>query len=82
MLDEVPLGWRTRPVEVNVTSFVTQWIAGARPNAGFAIANQSDIQRMRYDVIPHDNDAQLTWYGNFRLRILYNVPDNPRTPPP
>ena len=78
----MPLGRRARSVEVNVTSFVTQWITGTRPNAGFAIANQSDIQRMRYDVISHDNDAQLAWYGNFRLRVLYNVPDNPRTPPP
>lgn len=82
MLDEVPLGWRTRPVEVNVTSFVTHWITDVRPNAGFTIANGSDVQRMRYDVIPHDNNAQLAWYGNFRLRVLYNVPDNPRTPPP
>jgi hypothetical protein len=82
ILDPIPVGWRMHPVTVNVTPLVNDWITNARPNAGFIVANSEDLRRMLYDEAPHDNNAQLSWYGNFRLQILYNVPDNPRTPPP
>lgn len=83
IIDEQGLGWRTHPVEVNVTSYLPAWLLNPQDNHGFIIADDRPVPRRDDpDAVPRDNDALLSWYGNFRLRILYNVPDNPRTPPP
>jgi hypothetical protein len=76
--DEVSLGWKTRPVEVNVTPHVGKWLSGT-PNLGFVLANDLDVPPNDVHRLPTNNDAQITWYGNFRLRLFYNIPDNPRT---
>ena len=77
LIDEVRLGSGSPFVEVDVTGHVARWLSGTRVNAGFLLANDSDPVP---DAKPDNNDAQISWYGNFRLRLLYNVPDNPRTP--
>lgn len=61
---------------VGVSSQVRDWITNARPNFGFVIAGPL----MDLSTIPNNNDARLSWYGNFRLRVLYNPALNPRAP--
>lgn len=83
VIDEQPLGWRTHPVEVNVTPYLPAWFANPQANHGFILADDRPVpHRDDPEAVPRDNDAKLSWYGNFRLRLLYNVPDNPRTPQP
>ena len=30
--------------------------------------------------LPENNEGKLSWYGNFKLRIVYNPALNPRAP--
>jgi len=64
--------------DVGVSSQVRDWISGAHPNFGFVIWGP----RPPVDPgnPPEDNDAQITWYGNFKLRIVYNPAQNPNAP--
>jgi hypothetical protein len=80
LIDEVRLGWKSHPVEIDITSYVGQWVSGARMNNGLLLANDLELLPAVADRLPKNSDVQLSWYGNFRLRVLYNVPDNPRTP--
>jgi len=80
LIDEVRLGWKSHPVEVDITPYVGQWISGARVNYGLLLANDLELPPADADRLPKNNDVQISWFGNFRLRLLYNVPDNPRTP--
>jgi hypothetical protein len=79
IVDAVPVRGRL-PVEAHVTDHVSQWISGAVANEGFVIANGDDVLPLSPTSLPRKNDAKISWYANFRLRVLYNVPDNPRTP--
>lgn len=64
--------------EITVGSLVNDWITGARPNFGFVLGGpRGPVDR---ENPPKDNDAQLSWYGNFRLAVTYNPALNPRAP--
>jgi hypothetical protein len=78
--DEVPVRGR-RPVEAHVTALVNKWISGAQINDGFVIADDTEVSTASPSQLARKNDAKISWYANFRLRVFYNVPDNPRTPP-
>ena len=80
LINEVRLSWKSHPVEVDITPYVGQWTSGARVNNGLLLANDLELLPADADRLPKNNDVQLSWYGNFRLRVLYNVPDHPRTP--
>jgi hypothetical protein len=69
-----------RPVEAHVTDLVNKWISGAQINEGFVIADDTEVSTASPSDLQRKNDARISWYANFRLRVLYNVRDNPRTP--
>lgn len=68
----------TLPVEITVGSFVNDWLTGARPNFGFVLGGPRGPIDQKNP--PKGNDAQLSWYGNFRLAVTYNPALNPRAP--
>jgi len=65
-------------IDVGVSSQVSDWVSKTRPNFGFILwgprgpADPSNPSK--------DNDAQVSFYTNFRLRIVYNPAQNPRAP--
>jgi hypothetical protein len=65
------------PQNIGVSSQVRAWITHAQPNFGFVIAGPHDADQANP---PSDNDAGVSFYTNFRLRILYNPAQNPRAP--
>ena len=65
------------PCSLDVTSQAKAWIANTHPNLGFIIAGPNlDFP----DSLPHDNVGTLTFYGGFKLQVLYNPALNPRAP--
>jgi hypothetical protein len=65
-------------IDVGVTNQVRDWVTSARPNFGFVIWGPRGL--VNPSSPPKDNDATISWYGNFRLRIVYNPASNPRAP--
>lgn len=68
----------THNILINVSGQVNEWLKQARPNHGFVLLGPTgpvDVGNM-----PRNNDAKLTWYGNFKLRVIYNPALNPRAP--
>ncbi|HTP27287.1 MAG TPA: hypothetical protein VMK12_16750, partial [Anaeromyxobacteraceae bacterium] len=63
--------------DIGVSSQVRAWLGG-RSNFGFIIGGPRPTATS--SSYPQDNDAQMSWYGNFRLRVLYNPAMNPRAP--
>jgi hypothetical protein len=53
--------------KIDVTKTVRKWIVGTEPNYGFVFAG--DVEK----VIPRQNDACATRYGNFALEVRYTV---------
>jgi hypothetical protein len=79
MPDDNEVSLPTGPnIDVGVTSQVRDWVNKTRPNFGFVVWGP------RGPVDPsspqEDNDAQVTWYGNLRLRVTYNPAQNQRAP--
>ena len=65
------------PCSVDVSYQSNQWTQQNHFNYGFIMAGP----KLDYDSgLPQDNNAQLTWYGNFQLTVLYNPALNPRAP--
>ena len=65
-------------VKIVVSGQVRDWVDKARPNFGFVISGpRGPIDR---NNPPEDNDAEVSWYQNFRLEIIYNPALNPRAP--
>ena len=62
---------------IDVSHQVNQWLKQQHFNWGFIIAGP---KLSTDDPLPKDNNAQLTWYKNFKLVILYNPALNPRAP--
>jgi hypothetical protein len=62
---------------MGVSSQVRQWIEG-RTNLGFVLAGPTGL--VDSSNFPKNNDAKVTWYGNFRLRIAYDPAQNPKAP--
>jgi len=79
MPDDIEASLPSGPsIDVGVSSQVRDWVSKTRTNFGFIIwgprgpANPGNP--------PEDNDAQVSWYTNFKLRIVYNPALNPRAP--
>ncbi len=62
---------------IGVSGQVRDWIGG-KPNLGFVLAGPTGL--VDSSNPPENNDAKVTWYGNFRLHIVYNPAQNPRAP--
>jgi hypothetical protein len=73
---EVPLP-ADCPTTIEVTSQVQAWINKSHHNFGFILAGPRMVFN---DDLPTDNDRNLTIYGNFQLKILYDRLRNPRAP--
>ena len=68
-------GDRFTPCSIDVSYQANQWTQQNHFNYGFMMAGP----KLSLDSpIPHDNNAQTTWYGNFQLKVLYNAALNPR----
>ena len=65
-------------INVGVGGQVRDWVSGSRPNFGFVIDTSRD--RFNASYHPKDNELQVSWYTNFRLRVVYNPALNPRAP--
>jgi hypothetical protein len=65
-------------IDVGMSSQVREWITKAHSNHGFVIWGPRPP--IGPGTPPEDNDAQLSFYSNFRLRIVYNPAQNPRAP--
>ncbi|MGH9495037.1 MAG: hypothetical protein ACRD3B_08580 [Candidatus Sulfotelmatobacter sp.] len=65
-------------INIDVSSQVRDWITKARPNFGFVIAGP----RLPPDQgsPPEDNKAKVSFYSNFKLRVIYNPAQNPHAP--
>ena len=63
-------------IAIGVTSQVKDWVGKVRPNFGFVVGGPRTAGADPYE----DNDAQVTWYSNFRLRVVYVPAQNPRAP--
>lgn len=68
----------TAVVEVDVSAHVSDWVTKVRPNFGFVISGPRGL--VDPGNPPKDNDAQLSFYQNFRLTVIYNPDLNPRAP--
>jgi hypothetical protein len=62
---------------VDVSYQANQWASQKHFNWGFIIAGPKFSTD---NPLPKDNNAQLTWYRNFKLTIMYNPALNPRAP--
>jgi hypothetical protein len=61
---------------VDVHNQVNLWTSGQHPNYGFIISGPVDPFGRQI----HNNSAQLTWYGQFSLTVVYNPTSNPQAP--
>lgn len=68
----------THAINIGVASQVQDWVQNTRPNLGFVVAGPTGL--VNTSNPPKDNDAKISWYGNFRLRVTYNPAQNPRAP--
>lgn len=66
-------------VDIAVSADVAKdWVDGTRPNYGFVL--DTSLPHVDGDNHPTDNNLQVSWYKNFRLRVTYNAVLNPRAP--
>lgn len=65
-------------VDANVSFQVRQWLSGTHANNGFVIWGPNDFPTANNH--PTDNNAEVSWYSNFRLRVTYDPSKNPNAP--
>src|SRR5262245_18709721 len=63
---------------IGVEPAVRDWIDKKRKNFGFVLWGPKPPTTE--NNLPEDNKAELTWYGNFRLTVLYNPATSPQAP--
>ena len=63
---------------IGVSSQVRDWVDNSHTNLGFSLTGPTVL--VDHNNIPENNDAKVSWYGNFRLRIVYNPKQNPDAP--
>ena len=63
---------------IGVSSQVMDWVDSSHTNLGFSLTGPTGL--VDHNNIPENNDAKVSWYGNFRLRIVYNPKQNPDAP--
>jgi hypothetical protein len=64
--------------DINVTSQVRNWTSRTHQNFGFVIAGP------RLNIpsdLGNDTGGKMSWYGGFKLVVVYNPALNPRAPP-
>ena len=76
--DEASIAGLTGSIDEGVTAQLRDWTTNAHPNYGFVIGGPTGP--VNPDSFPENNDAKVSWYGNFRLRVVYNPALNPRAP--
>lgn len=65
------------PCSFDVSTQAKAWVSHTHANYGFIVAGPvMDFP----SNLPHDNNAGISWYGNFQLQVLYNPALNPRAP--
>jgi hypothetical protein len=64
--------------DVGVTGQVKSWVDKSHANSGFVLAGPTDL--VDPGNPPENNEARVSWYGNFKLRVVYNPTQNPRAP--
>jgi hypothetical protein len=62
---------------IDVSTQARLWATNQHSNYGFIIAGPILSSPGN---LPHDNNAQLSWYGGFQLVVLYNPALNPNAP--
>jgi hypothetical protein len=65
-------------ISVTVTGQVGDWVKNGVPNFGFVIGGPTGL--VNASNPPKNNDAKISWYQNFNLRVVYNPKLNPRAP--
>ena len=65
-------------IGVGVSNQVRDWVSMRRNNFGFVLGGPRPPFPAKSP--PRDNDAKISWYNNFRLRITYKATLNPRAP--
>ena len=76
--DEASLNQTSGSINVGVSFQVRDLLNGSHANNGFVIGGPMAVPTK--DNHPEDNKAQVSWYQNFRLRIVYNPAQNPNAP--
>jgi hypothetical protein len=76
--NEASIAGLTGSIDVGVSGQVRDWISKAHPNFGFVIWGPTGP--VDPSNPPENNDAKVSWYGNIRLRVIYNPAQNPRAP--
>jgi hypothetical protein len=76
--NEVSIGQTSGSVDLGVSSQVRDWISGAHPNFGFVLWGPTSPPDQ--NSFPTDNNAQVSWYSNIRLQVVYNPAHNSRVP--
>lgn len=69
------------PISFNVNGQVQQWISGSHANFGFIFAGPRLALPGDNSNLPTDNDHNNTFYGNFKLTIIFNRLLNPGVSP-
>jgi hypothetical protein len=64
--------------DVGVTGQVKSWVDKSHPASGFVLAGPTGL--VDPGNPPENNEAKVSWYGNFKLRVVYNPGLNPRAP--
>jgi len=65
-------------ITVGVSGQVRDWVSKSRNNFGFVLGGPRPPFPAKRP--PRDNDAKVSWYNNFRLRITYKPALNSRAP--
>jgi hypothetical protein len=65
-------------VSVTVTGAVADWATKAVPNFGFVVGGPTGL--VDSGNPPKNNNASISWYQKFNLRVVYNPALNPRAP--
>jgi hypothetical protein len=76
--NEVSLTPTSGSVDIGVSSQVRDWVNKVSPNFGFVLWGPKGP--VDPSNPPEDNDAQVSWYANLKLRVVYNPAQNPRAP--
>lgn len=65
------------PCSLDVTTQVKAWLANTHPDYGLIVAGPvMDFP----SNLPHDNNANISWYRGLQLQVVYDPSRNPRAP--
>jgi hypothetical protein len=64
--------------DIGVSNQVRDWLDKSHGNNGFVLAGPTGL--VDDNNLPENNKAEVSFYGNFKLRIVYNPDQNPKAP--